>query len=61
MWGVTCRVYLHATDQSALSNGITMESLKKFAAEQEAQSGGGGLENAQAVTPGTKGGMAKEV
>lgn len=55
------RVYLHATDQSALSNGITMEHLKKFAAEQEAQSGGGSLENAQPVTPGVKGGIAKEV
>jgi hypothetical protein len=56
-----CRVYLHATDQSALSNGITMEHLKKFAAEQEAQSGGGSLENAQPMTPGTKGGIAKDV
>lgn len=58
---VEARVYLHATDQSALGNGITMENLKKFAAEQEAQSGGGSLENAQPVTPGVKGGIAKEV
>jgi len=54
------RVYLHATDESALGNGITMEHLKKYAAEQEAQSGGRGFENAHPVTPGTKGGIAKE-
>ena len=54
------RVYLHATDQSALNNGVTMDSLKKYAAEGEAQGGGGNLENAAPVTPGTKGGLAKE-
>lgn len=29
------KVYLHATDQSALENGISMGDLKKFAAEGE--------------------------
>ncbi|KAL8694605.1 MAG: hypothetical protein Q9218_000787 [Villophora microphyllina] len=54
------RVYLHATDQSALNNGITMENLKKFAAEPEAAGGGGSLEQKAPITPGTKGGIAKE-
>lgn len=54
------RVFLHATEDSALSNGVTMDQLKKYAAEGEAQSGGGSLENSTPVTPGTKGGIAKE-
>ena len=54
------RVFLHATDESALNNGITMDQLKKYAAEGEAQGGGGSLENAHPVTPGQKGGIARE-
>lgn len=54
------RVYLHATDLSALNNGVTMDSLKKYAAEAEAQGGGGNLENAAPVTPSQKGGLATE-
>ena len=54
------RVFLHATDQSALQNGITMESLKKFAAEPEAAGGGGSLEKNAPIQPGTKGGVARE-
>ena len=40
---VVPKVFLHATDESALSNGITMDDLKKFAAEGEVgdQRGGG--------------------
>ena len=37
------KVFLHATDESALKNGVTMEVLKNYAAEGEAQMGGGGL------------------
>ena len=59
-WGGWVRVFLHATDESALSNGITMEQLKKYAAEPEAKSGGGSLENETPITPGQKGGIAKE-
>ncbi|KAL8831899.1 MAG: hypothetical protein Q9191_000612 [Dirinaria sp. TL-2023a] len=54
------KVFLHATDESALHNGITLGDLKRHAAEGEAQSGGRSLENATPVTPGTKGGLAKE-
>lgn len=54
------RVFLHATDQSALENGISMDTLKKYAAEPEAQNGGGSLGNQTPVTPGVKGGLAKE-
>ena len=54
------RVFLHATDESALSNGITMDSLKKFAAEPEAQGGGGALEKKAPITAGTTGGIARE-
>ncbi|KAL8642741.1 MAG: hypothetical protein Q9228_000582 [Teloschistes exilis] len=57
---VVPKVFLHATDQSALNNGITMENLKKFAAEPEAAGGGGSLEGKAPITPGTKGGIAKE-
>ena len=54
------RVFLHATDQSALSNGITMDMLKKFAAEGEAQGGGRSPEKKSPVTPGVTGGIAQE-
>ena len=64
MYGVradgSCRVFLHATDQSALQNGVTMEALKKYAAEPEAAGGGGSLEGKAPVTPGVAGGIAKE-
>ena len=54
------RVFLHATDESALQNGITMDALKKFAAEGEAQGGGGRLEKNEPVSPETPGGIARE-
>ncbi|KAL8943351.1 MAG: hypothetical protein Q9216_001126 [Gyalolechia sp. 2 TL-2023] len=54
------RVFLHATDESALDNGITMDALKKYAAEPEAAGGGGSLERKAPITPGTAGGIAKE-
>ena len=54
------RVFLHATDESALQNGITMEALKKFAHEPEAAGGGGSLEKKAPITPGTTGGIARE-
>lgn len=54
------KVFLHATDESALSNGVTMEVLKKYAAEPEAAGGGGSLEGTAPITPGTKGGVARE-
>ncbi|KAL8795835.1 MAG: hypothetical protein Q9195_001715 [Heterodermia aff. obscurata] len=57
---VVPKVFLHATDQSALNNGVSMETLKKFAAEAEAQGGGGSLEGKVPVTPGVTGGLAKE-
>ena len=37
-----------------------MDTLKKYAAEAEAQGGGGNLGSSVAVTPGAKGGLAKE-
>lgn len=55
-----CRVFLHATDESALQNGITMEALKKFAAEPEAAGGGGSLEKKAPLQPGTTGGIVRE-
>ena len=55
-----CRVFLHATDESALQNGITMEALKKFAAEPEAAGGGGSLEKKTPIQAGTTGGIARE-
>lgn len=55
-----CRVFLHATDESALQNGITMEALKKFAAEPEAAGGGGSLEKKAPIQAGTTGGIARE-
>ena len=54
------RVYLHATDQSALQNGITMDALKRYAAEGEAQGGGGRLEKKEPLDPATPGGIARE-
>ena len=57
---VVPKVFLHATDESALSNGIGMADLKKFAAEPEAQGGGGALEKKTPITPGVTGGLAKE-
>lgn len=57
---VVPKVFLHATDESALKNGITMESLKKFAAEPEAAGGGGSLEKNAPLQPGTKGGIVRE-
>ena len=56
----SCRVFLHATDESALQNGITMDALKKFAAEPEAAGGGGSLEKKAPIQPGTTGGIARE-
>ncbi|KAL8654707.1 MAG: hypothetical protein Q9226_003326 [Calogaya cf. arnoldii] len=57
---VVPKVFLHATDESALNNGVTMDVLKKYAAEPEAAGGGGSLEGNYPISPGTKGGMAKE-
>ncbi|KAF6226446.1 hypothetical protein HO133_009312 [Letharia lupina] len=57
---VVPKVFLHATDESALQNGITMEALKKHAAEPEAAGGGGSLEKKAPVQPGTTGGIARE-
>ena len=55
------RVFLHATDESALTNGITMDALKKFAAEPEARGGGGSLEGEFPISPTDKAGsMVKE-
>lgn len=55
-----CRVFLHATDQSALSNGVSMELLEKFAAGPEVPGGGAALEKNVAVDPSDKAGFAKE-
>ncbi|KAI9682230.1 MAG: hypothetical protein M1817_000284 [Caeruleum heppii] len=53
---VVPKVFLHATNKEAL-NGVTMEDLKKFAAEGEAANA-----STNAVTPGEKPGHAiKEV
>ena len=57
---VVPKVFLHATEDSALENGITMEVLKKYAAEGEAQMGGGGLEKNVPVDATVKGSLAKE-
>lgn len=54
------RVFLHATDESALKNGISMDLLRKFSAEGEAQGGGAALEKKNPITPGVTGGIAKE-
>ena len=55
-----CRVFLHATDESALSNGITMDALKKYAAEGEAAGGGGSMERKVPVNPNASGSIARE-
>lgn len=57
---VVPKVFLHATDESALQNGITMEALKKFAAEPEAAGGGGSLEKKVPIEAGTTGSIARE-
>lgn len=57
---VVPKVFLHATDQSALENGISLGDLKKYSAEPEAQGGGGSLEQKTPITPGVAGGIAKE-
>ena len=54
------RVYLHATHESALSNGVTMDVLKKYAAEPEAAGGGGSLEKKAPIEPSSKGGVVRE-
>ena len=53
------RVHLHATDQSALQNGVTMDVLKKFSAEPEVEGSGGRLYQ-EPKTPETPGGIARE-
>lgn len=53
-------MFLHATDESALKNGVSMDLLRKFSAEGEAQGGGAALEKKTPVTPGVTGGIAKE-
>ncbi|MCJ1260550.1 hypothetical protein MMC22_000412 [Lobaria immixta] len=57
---VVPKVFLHATDESALKNGISMDLLRKFSAEGEAQGGGAALEKKNPITPGVTGGIAKE-
>ncbi|KAI4159020.1 MAG: hypothetical protein L6R39_000445 [Caloplaca ligustica] len=57
---VVPKVFLHATHESALENGVTMDALRKFAAEPEASGGGGSLEKNAPITPSTKGGIATE-
>ena len=54
---------MHATDESALNNGVTMDMLKKFAAEGEAQGAGHSgpfEEKTTPIIPGVTGGIAKE-
>ncbi|KAA6415488.1 MAG: hypothetical protein FRX48_00203 [Lasallia pustulata] len=51
------KVFLHATDESALSNGIGMDDLKKFAAEGEI-AGERGKSAGAPVTPSDKAGGA---
>ena len=50
------RVFLHATHESAL-NAISMADLKKYAAEGEAQNGGGSLLSNAPLTPGVSAGV----
>ena len=57
---VVPKVFLHATDQSALDNGVSMADLQKFAAEPEAAGGGGSLERKVPQDPNASGGLAKE-
>lgn len=54
------RVFLHATDESALKNGIAMDALKKYAAEPEAAGGGGSLEKKAPVDANASGSIARE-
>ena len=57
---VVPKVFLHATDASALENGISLKDLKRFAAEPEAQGGGGSLEKSFPRNPEVAGSIAKE-
>lgn len=59
-WDFPVRVFLHATDESALQNGVTMETLKTYAAEPEVPGGGGSLEKKAPISPQSKGGIASE-
>ena len=51
-------MFLHATDESALGNGVDMETLRRFAAEPEAKGGGGSLEGNAPVEPKGKAGRS---
>ncbi|MCJ1321998.1 hypothetical protein MMC15_007343 [Xylographa vitiligo] len=51
---VVPKVFLHATDESALK-AIGLEDLKRFAAEGEAGSGGGATRNPVSQTPSADG------
>lgn len=51
------RVFLHATDQSALK-AVDMKDLEKFAHDGEAKSGGGGTRTEVYQTPSDKPGAA---
>ena len=57
---VVPKVFLHATDRSAVENGVELKDLKRFAAEGEALGGGGSLEGNVARSPDVAGGLAKE-
>ena len=58
---VVPKVYLHATDRSAVENGVVeLKDLKRFAAEGEALGGGGSLEGNVARSPDVAGGLARE-
>lgn len=56
---VVPKVFLHATDESALNSGITMDALKKFAADPE-HAGGRALEGQVPIEPKAKGGIVTE-
>ncbi|MCJ1309654.1 hypothetical protein MMC25_003314 [Agyrium rufum] len=59
---VVPKVFLHATDESALTNGISMKDLEKFAAEGEVGTQRPGNPAQPAITPGDKAGSpVKEV
>lgn len=58
---VVPKVFLHATDASALDNGISLADLKKYAAPGEAAGGGGSLEKNVPLEPkGAKGSVVRE-
>lgn len=57
---VVPKVALHATDESALSKGVDLGTLKKWAAEGEAQGGGGALEKKEPLDPKVPGGIIRE-